>query len=138
MDSPSASDPSDKTQCFISDGLFRAIAGLLEDVKEFVLGDSVLLTDDPRPDVAVLARLLVAGPIFMLLCCLFWILIVLSGVEFVIRVCASAVIEIPKLMVWGFLLIGRLCRDSCRVVTGRRSTLDSTQPHPLWDRWLDG
>ena len=97
MDSPSPSDPSDKTQCFICDGLFRAVAGLLEDVKEFVLGDSVLLTDDPRPDVAVLARLLVAGPIFMLLCCLFWILIVLSGVELVIRVCASAVIAIPKL-----------------------------------------
>jgi hypothetical protein len=83
-------------------------------------------------------QLLVTGPIFILLCCLFWILIGLTGVEFVIRVCFSAVIEIPKAIVRGFLLIGRLCHDSYRVVCGGRSTLDSTEQHALWDRWLDG
>jgi hypothetical protein len=138
MDSPPTSGPSDETQCLISDGLFQCVTRLLEEVRHFVFGDSVFPTDEPRPDAAMLVRLLIAGPILLLLCCLFWVLIVLSGIEWFIRVCVSAVVEIPRSIVRGFLLIVRLCRDCRRVVTGRRSTFESTEQHALWDRWLDG
>lgn len=138
MESTPAGTPSEKTQCLTSDGLFRIAAALIDNVKEFVLGDSVSLTGDPRPDRAVLARLLVASPVLMLLCCLFWVLIGLSGVEFVIRVGFSAVVGTAKEVARGFLLIGSLCHGAYRIVFGGRLTPSPSEQHTLWDRWLDG
>jgi hypothetical protein len=138
MDSPPTSRPSEQIQCLITNVIFRYLTGVLDYVKHFVFDDSFFPTDEPRLDVAALARLLIVGPILLLLCCLLWVLIVLSGIEWFVRLCVSAVIKIPRSIVRGFLMIGRLCHNCLRFVIGRRSTIESIEDHALWDRWLDG
>ena len=138
MDSPPTSPPSDPIQCSLTNGLFGYLTRIIAYVKHFVFDDPSSPTEEPRLDVALLARLLIAGPILLLLCCLFWVLIVLTFIEWFIRGCVSALIQIPKSIVRGFLVTGRLCLSCFRFMFGRISTLESIEDHALWDRWLDG
>jgi hypothetical protein len=118
--------------------ILRYVTGILDYVKHFVFDDSFFCTDETRLDVAALARLLIVGPILLLLCCLLWVFIVLSGIEWFVRLCVSAVLTIPRSLVRGSLLIGRLCHKCFRIIIRRRSTIESIEDHALWDRWLDG
>jgi hypothetical protein len=138
MDSPFTSRPSGHTQCLITSKLFGYWTGVLDYLKRFVFGDPVFVTDEPRPDVATLARLLIVCPILLLGCCLLGVWIVLSAIEWFVRFCFSAVIELPGSIVRGFSLIGRLCYQFFGMIAGRRSTIGSIEQHVLWDRWLDG
>jgi hypothetical protein len=138
MDSPSTSHPSDQIQCLITSKLFRYWTGVLDYVKRFVFGDPLFVTDEPRPDAATLARLFIVCPILLLGCCLLWVWIVLSAIEWFVRACVSAVIKLAGAIVRGFSLIGRLCCQFFGMSIGRRSTIGSIEQHALWDRWLDG
>jgi hypothetical protein len=111
---------------------------VLDYVKRFVIGDQLFVTDEPRPDVAMLARLLIVCPILLLGCCLLWVGIVLSAIEWIVRFCVSAVIELAGSIVRGFSLIGRLCGHFFGIIIGGRSAIGSIEQHALWDRWLDG
>ena len=138
MDSPPTSHPTDQIQCLITSKLFGYWTKVLDSVKRFVFGNSLFVTDEPRPDVAMLARLLIVSPILLLGCCLLWVLLVLSAIELVIRFCVSAVIELARAIVRTFALIGRRCYHFFGIISGRRSTIGSIEQHALWDRWLDG
>jgi hypothetical protein len=138
MDSPPTSHPSDHIQCLITSKLFGYWTGVLCNVKRFVFGDPVFVTDEPRPDAATLARLLIVCPILLLGCCVLWVCIVLSAIEWFVRYCVLAVIELSGVIVRGFSLIGRLCYHFFGIIIGRRSTIASIEQHALWDRWLDG
>src|SRR5271157_3676113 len=94
MDSPSTSHPSDHIQCLITSKLFGYWTRVLDYVKHFVFGDPLFATDEPRPDAATLARLLIVCPVLLLGCCLLWVWIVLSAIEWFVRFCVSAVIEL--------------------------------------------
>jgi hypothetical protein len=137
MDSPPTSRPSEQ-RCLITNVIFRYLTRVLDYVNCFVFDHSPFPTDEPRLDVATLARLLIVVPVLLLLCCLLWVLIVSSAIEWFVRVCVSAVMEIPGSIVLGFLLIGRLCHNCLRFMIRRRSTIGSIEQHALWDRWLDG
>jgi hypothetical protein len=137
MDARPTYAPSAQTQCLLTNWLFGYVTGVIAQVKHFVFDDSVFPADEPRLDLAFLARLLVVVPILLLLCCLLWVLIIFTFVEWFTRDCVSAVTLIPRSIVRGFLVIGRLCFNCFRFVIGRTSTTESIEDHTLWDRWLD-
>jgi hypothetical protein len=125
----------DQTQCLFTSKLFGYWTGVLDRVKRFVFGDSVFLAEEPRPDAAMLARLLIVSPILLLGCFLLWVGIVLSAMEWFVRVCDSAVVELARAIVRGASFIGR---HFFGMINGRTSTIGSNEQHALWDRWLDG
>ena len=122
----------------ITSKLFGYWTAVLDYVKRFVFGDQLFVTDEPRPDVTTLARLLIVCPILLLGCCLLWVWIVLSAIEWFVRFCVSAVIELAGSIVRGLSLVGGLCYQFFGIMIGRRSTIGSIEQHALWDRWLDG
>jgi hypothetical protein len=67
-----------------------------------------------------------------------WVWIVLSAIEWFVRFCVSAVIELAGAIVRGLSLVGGLCYQFIGIMIGRRSTIGSIEQHALWDRWLDG
>jgi hypothetical protein len=114
--------------------LLRYFTKIFDYVNSLVCPRSPFPTDEPRLDLATLARLLILLPALVLLCGFVWVLIVLSALEGFVRVCVSSVGGIATLLVRCYSLIRMLCTKLInRFMIGPRCI----EEHALWDRWLD-
>jgi len=122
----------------------RYFTKIFDYVNSLVCPRSPFPTDEPRLDMATLARLLLLLPAILLLCGFVWVLIVLSALEGFVRVCISSVGGIAKCMVQVYSLIRMLWNTRFssayrrRFLIGRRLPHGSIEQDALWDRWLDG
>ena len=113
-------------------------------VNSLVCPESPSPKDEPRLDLALLARLLILLPALLFLCFFVWVLIFFYSFESFVRICVFVVRGIAKRMVRGYAVSRMLWNNlansayGSRFMVGRRLPHGSIEQHALWDQWLDG